>query len=31
MVKALKEMYPGKSVKTTEYTTAFIEKCDFEQ
>ncbi|WP_078380119.1 GNAT family N-acetyltransferase [Sutcliffiella halmapala] len=31
MVKALKEYYPTKSVKTTEYTTGFMEKCNQEQ
>lgn len=31
MVKALKEYYPTKSVKTTEYTAAFMEKCNLEQ
>ncbi|WP_223702458.1 GNAT family N-acetyltransferase [Sutcliffiella deserti] len=31
MVKALKETYPNRSVLTTGFTTAFIEKCDIEQ
>jgi riboflavin biosynthesis RibT protein len=28
MVKALKEMYPDKTLVPNEHTTAFIEKCD---
>ncbi|QFT89465.1 hypothetical protein FIU87_12470 [Bacillus sp. THAF10] len=30
MVIALTETYPNKAVKTTQYTTAFIEKCDLD-
>ena len=29
MVKALKETFPGKTLKPNEYTAAFFEKCDF--
>jgi riboflavin biosynthesis RibT protein len=29
MVKALSEMYPEKQITANEYTSAFINKCDF--
>ncbi|MEA3322579.1 MAG: GNAT family N-acetyltransferase [Bacillota bacterium] len=31
MVVALTQTYPNKVVKTTQYTTAFIEKCDLNE
>lgn len=29
MVKALREMYPGKKIISNPMTAAFVEKCDF--
>lgn len=29
MVKALREMYPGKKITSNPMTAAFVEKCDF--
>lgn len=30
MVRALKELFPDKSLQTNAYTTSFVEKCELE-